>query len=71
MAMRSEYNNQLKEGCVAKMPATDAKQQATTSRCNKRVRGMSNTKAGAMAATGKMTLAMMNVPTTLSLAAFA
>ncbi len=27
MAMRGEHNNQPKEGCAAKMPATEEKQQ--------------------------------------------
>jgi hypothetical protein len=52
MAMRGKHNNQPKEGCAAKMPATEAKQQATTSRRDKRMRGWCNTKASARSAMG-------------------
>jgi hypothetical protein len=39
----SIHNNQTRNGCVAKVPATEAKQQATTSQRNKRARGHCNT----------------------------
>jgi hypothetical protein len=45
------HNNQPIEGCVAKMPVTEAKQQATTSRRDKRKRGQCNTNASKMTAT--------------------
>ncbi len=48
MAMRSEHINQPNEGHAAKVPATEAKEQATTSRCNERTRGRRNTNASAM-----------------------
>jgi hypothetical protein len=44
------HNNQPKEGHVAKMPATEVKQLATTSRCNKRTRGQHNTSTSASTA---------------------
>jgi hypothetical protein len=47
MAMRGEHINQPNEGCAVKMPATEAKQQATTSWCNKRTRGRRNMNASA------------------------
>jgi hypothetical protein len=46
-AMRGEHINQPNEGCAAKVPATEAKQQTTTSQCNKRTRGQRNTNASA------------------------
>jgi hypothetical protein len=46
-AMRGEHINQPNEGCAAKVPATEAKQQATTRRHNKRTRGRRNTNASA------------------------
>ncbi len=46
-AMCGEHLNQPNEGRTAKVPATEAKQQATTSRCNKRMRGQHNTNASA------------------------
>jgi hypothetical protein len=49
-AMHSIHNNQLKEGHAAKMPVTEAKQQATIGRSNERMRGRHNTNASAMAA---------------------
>jgi hypothetical protein len=48
MAMSGVHNNHPKEGPTAKMSATEA--QATTSRCNKRIRGRHTTNASAMAA---------------------
>jgi hypothetical protein len=45
--MRGEHINQPNEGRTAKVPAIEAKQQATTSRCNKRTRGRHNTNASA------------------------
>jgi hypothetical protein len=68
-AMRGEHNNHPKQGSAAKMPAIEAKQQATTSQREKRTRGQRNTNASAMTATGTMTLATMTAPTTLLLAA--
>jgi hypothetical protein len=50
-AMCSGHNNQPKEGCVAKMLATEAKQQATTSHRDKKSRGRHNTNTSAMTAT--------------------
>jgi hypothetical protein len=47
MAMHGEHINQPNEGGAAKVPGTEAKQQATTSRCNKRTRGWRNTNASA------------------------
>jgi hypothetical protein len=44
-AVRAEHNNQPKEEYLAKMPATEANQQATTSRHDKTPRGRRNTKA--------------------------
>ncbi len=38
-AMRGVHNNQPEEGRAAKIPATEVKLQATTSRRNKRMRG--------------------------------
>jgi hypothetical protein len=67
MAMHSKHNNQPKEGRVAKMPATEVKQQATTSRRNERTRGWRNTNASAMTATGTMTSATMTLPTTMTM----
>jgi hypothetical protein len=65
MAMRGKHNNQLKEGRAVKMPATKAKQQATTSRHDKRTRGRRNTNASAMTAMGTMTL-VTTAPTTMT-----
>jgi hypothetical protein len=65
-AMHGKHNNQPKEGRVAKMPATEAKQQATTSRRNERTRGWRNTNISTMTATGTMPLPTMTVPTTLT-----
>jgi hypothetical protein len=48
MAMRGEQITQPNEGHAAKVPATEAKQQATTSRCNKRTKGQRNTNASAL-----------------------
>jgi hypothetical protein len=56
MAMRGKHNNQPKEEPTVKMPVTEAKQQATTSRHNKRMRGWCNTNASATTATGTMTM---------------
>jgi hypothetical protein len=49
---------------MAKMPATEGKQQETTSRRNKRTRGWCNMNASAMTATGTMTTAMVTEATT-------
>jgi hypothetical protein len=49
-AMRGIHNNQPKEGCVAKMPATEVKQHSTTSWRNKRMRGWHNMNTSAMTA---------------------
>jgi hypothetical protein len=57
MAMHGKHNNQPKEGCAAKMPATEAKQQATASRRYERTGGQCNTNASATTATGTMTTA--------------
>ncbi len=46
-AMSGEHINQPSEGRAAKVPATEAKQQATTSQCNERTRGQRNTNASA------------------------
>jgi hypothetical protein len=46
-AMRGEHINQPNEGRAAKVPVTEAKQQATTSQCNERTRGWRNTNASA------------------------
>ncbi len=43
--MRGEHINQPNERRMAKVPATEAKQQGTTSQCNKRTRGQRNTNA--------------------------
>ncbi len=56
------------------MPATEAKQQATTSQCNKRTRGWRNKNASAMTAmgmitTGTVTAATTTTTTTMSAAA--
>ncbi len=48
MTMRGEHINQPNERCMAKVPATEAKQQGTTSRCNERTRGQHNTNASTM-----------------------
>ncbi len=50
---------------MAKMPAAEAMQQATTSQSNKRTRGGRNTNASATTATGTMTSATMTMPTTM------
>ena len=47
-AMRGEHINQPNEGRAAKVPAAEAKQQATTSQCNKRTRGRHNTNTSAI-----------------------
>ncbi len=39
MTMHGIHNNQQEEERAAKIPATEAKLQATTSRRNKRIRG--------------------------------
>ncbi len=44
---------------MVKMPATEAKQQAITSRHNKRTRGWRNTNASATTAMGMMTTSTM------------
>jgi hypothetical protein len=62
-AMHGEHNNKPKEGCAAKMPATEAKKQKTTSRSNKRIRGWCITNASAMTAMWTMTMAMVTVQT--------
>ncbi len=49
-AMRNVHNNQLEEGCAAKIPVTEAKLQATTSRRDEKMRGRHNTNASAMTA---------------------
>jgi hypothetical protein len=46
-AMLGEHINQPNEVRAAKVPATEAKQQATTSRCNERTRGRRNTNVSA------------------------
>jgi hypothetical protein len=46
-----ERNNQLKKGCTIKMPATEAMQQATTSRWEERTREQRNTNGSATKAT--------------------
>ncbi len=51
---------------AAKMPATEVKQQATTSWRDERMRGQRNTNASTMAAMGMMTMVMMTVPTTMT-----
>jgi hypothetical protein len=46
-AMRGGHINQPNEGRAAKVPATEVKQQTTTSQCNERTRGQRNTNASA------------------------
>jgi hypothetical protein len=58
-AMHGGHNNQPKEGCAMKMPATEAKQQATTSQHNERTRGWQNTNTSATTAMGTMTMVMV------------
>jgi hypothetical protein len=65
-ALRSEHNNQPKEGHAAKMPVTEAKQQATTSRRDERTRGQRNTNASKTTAMGTITMAKMTAPTTMT-----
>ncbi len=48
--MHGIHYNQPEEGLAAKIPVTDAKLQATSSRCDKRIRGRHNTNASAMTA---------------------
>jgi hypothetical protein len=66
MAMQG-HNNQPKEGHAAKMPATEAKQKATTSWRNERIRGQRNMNASVITETGTMTTAMMTAPTTMTM----
>ncbi len=66
MAMRGGHNKQPKETRAAKMPATEAKQEATTSRRDDRTRGRRNTNASATTATGTMIMVTMTVPTTMT-----
>jgi hypothetical protein len=66
-AMRGGHNKQPKEGSAAKMPATEAKQEATTSWRDDRIRGRRNMNASAMTATGTMTTATMTAPTTMTM----
>jgi hypothetical protein len=49
-AMCGVHNNQPEEGHMAKIPATEAKLQETTSQRNKRMRGWHNTNTSAMTA---------------------
>jgi hypothetical protein len=58
--MHGKHNNQPKVGRMAKMPATEAKQQATTSWLDERTRKWRNTNTSAMTATGTMTMATGN-----------
>jgi hypothetical protein len=61
--MRNKHNNQPKEGRVANMPATEAKQQASTSWRNERTRGQCNTNASATTKMGTMTTVTVTVAT--------
>jgi hypothetical protein len=64
-AIHSKHNNQPKEGRGAKMLATEAKQQATTSWHNKRMRGQRNMNVSATTAKGTMTMATVSAETTI------
>ncbi len=64
-AMRGGHHKQPKEGRAVKMPVTEAKQEAITSRRDNRMRGRRNTNASTMTATGMMTTVTMTVPTTM------
>ncbi len=62
--MYSKHSNQPKEGHAANMPVTEVKQQATTSRRNKRKAWQCNKNASATTAKGTMTMAMVTAATT-------
>ncbi len=53
-SIRRKHKNQPKEGHASKMPATEAKQQATNSPHDERTRGWHNTNASATTAMGTM-----------------
>jgi hypothetical protein len=63
-AIRGKHNSQPKEGRAAKMPATEAKQQATTSRHGEKTRGQCNTNTSTTTAMGMMKMATVTVVTT-------
>jgi hypothetical protein len=66
-AICNKHNNQPKEECTAKMPETEAKQQATTNWHNERTRGQHNMNASATTAMGRITMARVTMATTTTM----